>query len=40
MQLTNSNDFRDNYVEPLFDYIEEQIDDKRMTLALGAFLNQ
>ena len=34
MQLTNSNDFRDNYVEPLFDYIEEQIDDKRMTLAL------
>ncbi len=26
--------FRDNYIEPLFDYIDEQIDDKRMTLAL------
>jgi hypothetical protein len=26
--------FRQRFVEPLFDYIEEQIDDKRMTLAL------
>lgn len=26
--------FRQNYVEPLFDYIDEQIDDKRMTLSL------
>jgi len=26
--------FRDSYVEPLFDYIEEQIDDKRITLFL------
>lgn len=27
-------DFRQDYVEPLFDYIDEQIDDKRMTLVL------
>jgi len=26
--------FREGYVEPLFDYIDEQIDDKRMTLVL------
>ena len=26
--------FRLTYVEPLFDYIDEQIDDKRMTLVL------
>jgi hypothetical protein len=26
--------FREDYVEPLFDYIDEQIDDKRMTLVL------
>lgn len=26
--------FRQEYVEPLFDYIDEQIDDKRMTLVL------
>ena len=26
--------FREEYVEPLFDYIDEQIDDKRMTLGL------
>ena len=26
--------FREEYVEPLFDYIDEQIDDKRMTLSL------
>jgi len=24
--------FRENYIEPLFDYLDEQIDDKRMTL--------
>jgi hypothetical protein len=28
------NLFRKTYVEPLFDYLEEQIDDKRMTLML------
>ena len=26
--------FREEYIEPLFDYIDEQIDDKRMTLVL------
>jgi len=33
-QFTGMEWFRDSYVEPLFDYIEEQIDDKRITLFL------
>ena len=33
-RLTSGNDFRESYVESLFDYIEEQVDDKRMVLAL------
>jgi hypothetical protein len=33
-QFTGVQGFRESYVEPLFDYIEEQIDDRRMILAL------
>jgi len=32
--LNNSSSFRESYVEPLIDYIDEQINDKRMTLVL------
>ena len=33
-QFSSVEWFRDSYVEPLFDYIDEQIDDKRITLFL------